>query len=94
MAQSPAGPVVAASVEHENGAYLFDAASGTLVDSSRPEIPGSQQQSGGGLRRGGEGWFDRLQRSRRWDGKGTLTTGDDAWVHYVVQPSDQWPRSP
>src|SRR5882672_2213645 len=92
MAQSPAGPVVAASVEHENGAYLFDAASGTLVDSLTPGNSGisSNNLRAAAFDAAGKGWFGSgFSGLDVWDGKGTLAHGDDAWVHYVVQPSDQ-----
>lgn len=92
MAQSPAGPVVAGGVELENGAYLFDAASGTLVDSLTPGNSGisSNNLRAAAFDAAGKGWFGSAFNGLDvWDGKGTLAHGDDAWVHYVVQPSDQ-----
>jgi ligand-binding sensor domain-containing protein len=92
MAQSPAGPVVAAGVEHENGAYLLDAASGAMVDSLTPGNSGitSNNLRAAAFDAAGKGWFGSAFNGLDvWDGKGTLAHGDDAWVHTVVQPSDQ-----
>jgi ligand-binding sensor domain-containing protein len=86
----PGGLVYGGSVEHGNGVYLFDQATGAVVDSLTP----ANTQGGFGLGlasnnlRGiafdelGRGWFAHaFQGLDLWDGKGTLAHNDDAWIH-------------
>lgn len=84
------GFVYGGSVEHGNGVYLFDEATGALVDSLTPL--NTQGAFGPGLAsnnlRGiafddqGRGWFAHAEQGLDlWDGKGTLAHNDDVWIH-------------
>jgi len=92
MAQAPGGLVYAGGVEHENGVYVFDAASGALLDSLTPGNSGITSNDMKAVRfdSAGKGWFGSAFNGLDvWDGRGTLAHGDDVWVHHAVQPSDQ-----
>ncbi|HEY2924524.1 MAG TPA: two-component regulator propeller domain-containing protein [Candidatus Eisenbacteria bacterium] len=92
MDQSPSGPVYAASVELENGVYVFDAASGALLDSLTPGNSGITSNNLRAVRfdSAGKGWFGTAFNGVDvWDGRGTLDHADDLWVHHNVQPSSQ-----
>ena len=86
----PGGLVAGGSVEHGNGVYLFDEASGALVDSLTPE--NTQGGIGSGLASNNlrgiafddqeRGWFAHADVGLDiWDGQGTLEHNDDAWEH-------------
>jgi ligand-binding sensor domain-containing protein len=85
----PSSVVYGGSVEHGNGVYLFDEATGAVVDSLTPL--NTQSGIGVGLRsndlRGiafdeqGRGWFAHADQGLDiWDGRGTLPHNDDVWV--------------
>ena len=86
----PQGLVYGGSVEHGNGVYLFDEATGAVVDSLTPA--NTQGAIGPGLAsnnlRGiafdeeGRGWFAHFEEGLDiWDGQGTLEHNDDQWEH-------------
>ncbi|HYQ89224.1 MAG TPA: two-component regulator propeller domain-containing protein, partial [Candidatus Binatia bacterium] len=90
--QAPSGRVYAASVEHENGVYVFDAVSGALLDSLTPVNSGITSNNLRAVRfdAAGKGWFGTAFNGVDvWDGAGTSTHGDDVWVHHDVMPSNQ-----
>ena len=90
--QNLSGAVYAASVEHENGVYVFDAATGALLDSLTPANSGITSNNLRAVRfdPAGKGWFGTAFNGIDvWDGRGTAGHGDDLWVHYVAQPSNQ-----
>jgi len=90
--QAPSGRVYAASVEHENGVYVFDASSGALLDSLTPLNSGITSNNLRAVRfdAAGKGWFGTAFNGIDvWDGAGTLAHGDDVWVHHDVAPSNQ-----
>ena len=92
LAQSPSGPVYAASVELENGVYVFDASSGALLDSLTPGNSGITSNNLRAVRfdGAGKGWFGTAFGGVDvWDGRGTPSHLDDVWVHYDVQPANQ-----
>ncbi len=92
MAQSPAGPVYAGSVELENGVYVFDAVGGALLDSLTPGNSGITSNNLRAVRfdSAGKGWFGTAFNGVDvWDGRGTAIHADDAWTHYTAQPSNQ-----
>ncbi len=90
--QAPSGRVYAASVEHENGVYVFDAASGALLDSLTPVNSGITSNNLRAVRfdAAGKGWFGTAFNGVDvWDGGGTPAHGDDVWVHHDVTLSNQ-----
>jgi len=90
--QAPSGRVYAVSVEHENGVYVFDPASGALLDSLTPVNSGITSNNLRAVRfdAAGKGWFGTAFNGVDvWDGAGTSTHGDDVWVHHDVAPSNQ-----
>jgi ligand-binding sensor domain-containing protein len=90
--QAPSGIVYAAGVEHENGVYALDPASGALLDSL---TPGNSAITSNNLRAvrfdsAGKGWFGTAFNGIDvWDGRGTPGHGDDLWVHHAVEPNNQ-----
>ncbi len=90
--QDPSGRVYAVSVEHENGVYVFDAATGALLDSLTPGNSGITSNNLRAVRfdSAGKGWFGTAFNGLDvWDGRGTPGHGDDVWVHHAGNPSDQ-----
>ncbi|HXL15160.1 MAG TPA: hypothetical protein VN972_03670 [Methylomirabilota bacterium] len=89
--QSPTGQVYAVSVQHENGVYVFDPASGALLDSLTPGNSGITSNNLRAVRfdSAGKGWFGSVLGVDVWDGRGSPWHGDDTWVHYDVTTSDQ-----
>jgi ligand-binding sensor domain-containing protein len=90
--QAPSGRVYAAGVELENGVYVFDAASGALLDSLTPLNSGITSNNLRAVRfdAAGKGWFgSAFNGIDVWDGGGTLAHGDDVWVHHDVAPGNQ-----
>jgi ligand-binding sensor domain-containing protein len=89
--QAPTGIVYAAGVEHENGVYALDPASGALLDSLTPANSGITSNNLHAVRfdSAGKGWFGTAFNGIDvWDGRGTPTHGDDLWVHHDVNPSN------
>ncbi len=90
--QAPSGLVYAVSVEHENGVYVFDGASGALLDSLTPGNSGITSNNLRSVRfdTAGKGWFaSAFNGVDVWDGRGTPEHADDIWVHYDARPSNQ-----
>ncbi len=90
--EAPSPRVYAASVEHENGVYVFDESSGALLDSLTPGNSGITSNNLRAVRfdSAGKGWFaTAFNGVDIWDGRGTPGHGDDLWVHLVAQPSSQ-----
>jgi sugar lactone lactonase YvrE len=90
--QAPSGRVYAASVEFENGVYVFDSSSGALVDSLTPGNSGITSNNLRAVRfdSDGKGWFGTAFNGIDvWDSRGTPDHADDLWTHRQVQPSDQ-----
>jgi ligand-binding sensor domain-containing protein len=90
--QAPSGLVYAAGVQHENGVYVFDGASGALLDSLTPVNSGITSNDLRAVRfdAAGKGWFGTAFNGVDvWNGGGTLAHGDDVWVHHDVTPSNQ-----
>jgi len=90
LAQSPAGPVYAGSVEFGNGLYEYDESTGALLDSLTPA--NTQGATGPGLTSNilravafdaaGKGWIALRDFGLDiWDGRGTAAHGDDIWTH-------------
>ena len=90
FAQAPSGRIYAAS--DRNGVYVYDPATGALIDSLTPaNTTGSA--SGSGLQRNvvhaaavdpaGVGWFATDAGVDRWDGRGTDVHSDDFWAHFA-----------
>jgi len=92
FAQAPDGRVYGAGVEFENGIYVFDPASGAVVDSLTPvNTQGSARGAGlssNNLRGiafdpAGAAWIATAENGvDRWDGRGTDTHADDFWDHF------------
>jgi len=92
MAQAPGGLVYAGGVELENGIYVFDPAGGALLDSLTPGNSGITSNNVRAVKfdAAGKGWFGSAFNGLDvWDGRGTVTHGDDVWVHIAAQPSPQ-----
>jgi ligand-binding sensor domain-containing protein len=86
----PGGLVFGGSVEHGNGVYVYDEATGALVDSLTPDNtqggfgPGLASNNLRGIAFDEEdrGWFAHAQNGLDiWDGQGTLVHNDDVWEH-------------
>ncbi len=89
---APSPRVYAASVQHENGVYVFDESSGALLDSLTPANSGITSNNLRAVRfdSAGKGWFGTAFNGVDiWDGRGTPGHGDDLWVHVAGQPSSQ-----
>jgi ligand-binding sensor domain-containing protein len=89
--QAPSGRVYAAGVQYENGVYVFDPASGALLDSLTPANSGITSNNLRAVRfdSEGKGWFGTAFNGIDiWDGKGTDDHVDDVWTHYFVDPSN------
>lgn len=97
--QTPSGRVVAVSSREGSGAYIYDGATGALLDSLTPANTAgsafgvgltSPDLRGVAFEPSGLGWFATATNGAdRWNDSGTDVHSDDRWDHYSTGFPDQ-----